>query len=111
MMRGRVGVGRRKEKDKRGEQGGKISSAVEQQGGSTVKGGEWCKMGVRVGRGRRGRRERVRRGKGVSHDSHRNNRVNHHVQRVISWITGRLQVAVGPLKVVFAGRSGQIGGL
>jgi len=55
MMRGRVGVGRRKEKDKREGKGRKISGAVEQQGGSAVKGGEWCKMGVRVGQGRRGR--------------------------------------------------------
>jgi len=42
MMRGRVGVIRRKEKDTRDRVRGRISSAVEQQGGSTVKGGKWC---------------------------------------------------------------------
>jgi hypothetical protein len=45
----------------------------------------------------------------VSHDSHRNDRVNHHIQRLISWIMVRLRVAVGPLNGVFAVWSGYIG--
>jgi len=55
MMRGRVGVDRRKEKDKKESKGAGSAVPWSKQGGSTVKGGKWCKMGIRVGRGTRGR--------------------------------------------------------
>jgi hypothetical protein len=45
----------------------------------------------------------------VSHDSHRNDRVNHHIKRLISWMMVRMRVAVSPLNVVFAVSSGYIG--